>query len=235
MLEEVARLSETYRAAVVLCELEGRTRAAAARELGIAEGTLSSRLAAARRTLARRLGDRGLAPAVFAAVAGSAACPVLAADAIRLGGASAVPRVEQLSVAVMKAVFPIRWAVASAAAVVISLGFALGGADPVPVVSKPVVRLQPAPKPAAKGPNKILFYRNGYLALIDPDGKNDKKLGAKHDDYHPHDAKLSPDGRTVAVSIPVPPTPGDRPADGEPPRKLIVREASLASNSSLSP
>src|SRR5262245_52922967 len=104
VLEEVARLSDAYRPAVVLCELEGRSRATAARELGIAEGTLSSRLAAARKVLARRFRDRGLVPAVLAAVAGSAACPVLAADAARLAGASASParRVEQLSEAVMQ-------------------------------------------------------------------------------------------------------------------------------------
>src|SRR5688572_17901574 len=80
VLEEVAGLSAAYRAAVVLCELEGRPRAVAAGELGIPQSTLSSRLAAARRVLAARLRDRGLAPAVLAAVAGAAGCPVLAAD-----------------------------------------------------------------------------------------------------------------------------------------------------------
>ena len=47
----------------------------------------------------------------------------------------------------MKTGFPLRWAVASAAAVVVSLGFVLGGADPAPT-PKPVARLQPTPKPA---------------------------------------------------------------------------------------
>src|SRR5205814_2822133 len=98
VLEEVAGLSAAYRAAVVLCELEGRPRADAARELGIPEGTLSSRLAAARKVLAARFRDRGLAPAVLAAVAGAASCPVLAADAARLAGASGAssPRVLKL-------------------------------------------------------------------------------------------------------------------------------------------
>src|SRR5262249_42188270 len=54
----IARLPATLRTAVVLCELEGRTRRDAARLLGIPEGTLSSRLAAARKQLAARL--RGL-------------------------------------------------------------------------------------------------------------------------------------------------------------------------------
>jgi len=42
----------------VLCEPQGRTRKEAAGLLKIPEGTLSSRLATARKTLARRLGDR---------------------------------------------------------------------------------------------------------------------------------------------------------------------------------
>ncbi|MBN9522274.1 sigma-70 family RNA polymerase sigma factor [bacterium] len=70
VMEEVNRLSAKYRAAVVLCELEGRSRAAAARELGIAEGTLSSRLAEARKHLARRLSARGFGPAALAALVG---------------------------------------------------------------------------------------------------------------------------------------------------------------------
>jgi RNA polymerase sigma factor (sigma-70 family) len=58
---ELARLPETYRLPVVLCELEGRSRKDAARQLGLAEGTLSSRLAHARKTLARRMAAHGAA------------------------------------------------------------------------------------------------------------------------------------------------------------------------------
>lgn len=58
--EEIANLSDNYRAAVVLCELDGVGRAEAAQQLGIAEGTLSSRLAAARKQLATRLKARGV-------------------------------------------------------------------------------------------------------------------------------------------------------------------------------
>jgi hypothetical protein len=49
-----------YRLPLVLCELEGRSRQQAARELTIPEGTLSSRLARARRLLSKRLTRRGL-------------------------------------------------------------------------------------------------------------------------------------------------------------------------------
>jgi RNA polymerase sigma factor (sigma-70 family) len=56
---ELSRLPEKYRSAVVMCELGGTSRKEAARRLGLAEGTLSSRLAAARVRLARRLSRYG--------------------------------------------------------------------------------------------------------------------------------------------------------------------------------
>ncbi|MFO0806934.1 MAG: RNA polymerase sigma factor [Gemmataceae bacterium] len=58
--EELAKLPEKYRAAVVLCDLEGLGRKEAAGRLRVPEGTLSSRLAHARKVLAGRLSRRGL-------------------------------------------------------------------------------------------------------------------------------------------------------------------------------
>jgi len=49
---EIERLPAKYRLRVVLCELEGHGRKEAAAQLGIPAGTLSSRLAYARRVLA---------------------------------------------------------------------------------------------------------------------------------------------------------------------------------------
>jgi RNA polymerase sigma factor (sigma-70 family) len=57
---ELSRLPEKYRTAVILCDLEGRTRKEVARQLKVPEGTLSSRLAMGRRLLARRLSRYGL-------------------------------------------------------------------------------------------------------------------------------------------------------------------------------
>jgi RNA polymerase sigma factor (sigma-70 family) len=58
--QELSRLPDRYRAPVVLCDLEGKTRKEAARQLGLPEGTLSAQLSRARRMLARRLARRGV-------------------------------------------------------------------------------------------------------------------------------------------------------------------------------
>src|SRR5262245_28174292 len=58
---ELNALPDKYRVAVILCDLEGRTRKDVARQLGVPEGTLSGRLTTARRMLAQRLARQGLA------------------------------------------------------------------------------------------------------------------------------------------------------------------------------
>ncbi|HEY1859707.1 MAG TPA: sigma-70 family RNA polymerase sigma factor [Gemmataceae bacterium] len=58
---EVRRLPEKYRAAFVLCYLEGKTNEEAAQELGCPKGTILSRLSRARDRLRKRLNQRGLA------------------------------------------------------------------------------------------------------------------------------------------------------------------------------
>jgi RNA polymerase sigma factor (sigma-70 family) len=55
---ELSRLPDKYRLPVILCELEGRPRREVARRLHLPEGTLSSRLAQARKLLAARLTRR---------------------------------------------------------------------------------------------------------------------------------------------------------------------------------
>jgi RNA polymerase sigma factor (sigma-70 family) len=59
--QELSRLPAKYRSAIVLCDLEGKSRKEAAGQLKIPEGTLSSRLTTARTKLAKRLARHGLA------------------------------------------------------------------------------------------------------------------------------------------------------------------------------
>jgi RNA polymerase sigma factor (sigma-70 family) len=58
--EEVSRLPQKYRAVFVLCHVEGRTNAEAARELRCPVGTVLSRLSRARQRLRDRLTRRGV-------------------------------------------------------------------------------------------------------------------------------------------------------------------------------
>jgi len=62
--EEINRLPEKYRAAFVLCYLQGHTNEEAAERLGCPKGTILSRLARGRERLRSRLARRGLALSV---------------------------------------------------------------------------------------------------------------------------------------------------------------------------
>lgn len=87
--QELNKLPNKYRTVVVLCELEGRPRKEAAELLGLPEGTLSSRLAMARRMLGERLVRRGFAltatalSTALSPSSGSAASTVLITTTIR--------------------------------------------------------------------------------------------------------------------------------------------------------
>jgi RNA polymerase sigma factor (sigma-70 family) len=117
--EEVQRLPARYRVPVLLCYLQGQTNQAAARQLGVPEGTLKGRLMRARELLRARLTRRGLvlsAGALVAALTDNAAAavpPALAAATSQLGpliaagqpvAAGAVaPRVLHLTQGVLRA------------------------------------------------------------------------------------------------------------------------------------
>jgi RNA polymerase sigma factor (sigma-70 family) len=58
--QELSRLPGRYRVAILLCDLEGKTRTEAARQLRCPEGAVAGRLARARVMLAKRLRQRGV-------------------------------------------------------------------------------------------------------------------------------------------------------------------------------
>jgi RNA polymerase sigma factor (sigma-70 family) len=77
--QELTRLPDKYRVAIILCDLEGKTRKDAARQLNVPEGTLAARLARGRVMLAKRLARHGLA------VAGWSLSALVAQDAASAG------------------------------------------------------------------------------------------------------------------------------------------------------
>ena len=241
--EEIARLPEDQRAAVVLCELEGQSRQDAAARLGVSEGTLSSRLARARRALADRLRRRGVAltaaglTAAFAQLASASVPGGLVSTAVACAtGPGPVPAaVAALSHGVLRVMFVqklkvLALALAAASGLLASAAFVggqLAAADPPAAAAPPTVPVSaPAPKPAAgnplpQGPNKLLLFRAGHLVLLDPDGKNEKRVTPERLTFY-RDARLSPDGKTVAlVALPGVIAPG-QPIRLDP-QKLFIR------------
>lgn len=119
--QEVQRLPRRYRTPFILCYLEGKTHAEAARLLACPPGTIASRLAWARERLRARLTARGLAlPATLAclivpAEAEAASLAVLIATALRtarmittgiLAGSETIPaHVTAWSEGVVRAMF----------------------------------------------------------------------------------------------------------------------------------
>jgi RNA polymerase sigma factor (sigma-70 family) len=131
---ELSRLPDKLRLPVVLCDLEGRTRREVARQLGVPDGTLSNRLTAARRTLAKRLADRGVtlpAGALAIALAGSAVPALLAASTLRAAlatgpaaAAAVSAAVSTLTQGVLKTMFLAK--LKTIAAVALALGVVTG-------------------------------------------------------------------------------------------------------------
>jgi RNA polymerase sigma factor (sigma-70 family) len=174
--QELGRLPEKYRAVVVLCDLEGKTRGEAARQLGCAEGTVASRLARGRAALAGRLARRGFTGACGAALLHGTAPAGLPAGlvvaTVRAAGPSTASRVAlpakvlALTEGALKSMFHAK--VKSAAAAVLVLGITALGAGGL-------LSRAWATRPAGEGPD------TPQQAPAGPDGLHERVVQMKRE------------------------------------------------------
>jgi RNA polymerase sigma factor (sigma-70 family) len=167
---ELGRLPEKYRIAVLLCDLEGKTRHEAARQLRVPEGTVASRLATGRGLLARRLIRRGLgvsaiglaATGVHQVASGAVPAALLASTAKAVGllaaGEAAAAglvsaEVSALADSVLRAMTVAKQKTAGVCLVLAALVLAGG------MVARRALEPQPTPpQPALQEPGEVMRF-----------------------------------------------------------------------------
>lgn len=196
--EEIAKLPPAARDAVILCELQGLSRREAAAKLGIAEGTLSSRLASARKALAAKLQARGVV--LSAALAGAAVVsPELASAAVGAATGSSLSSVV-VSLADGASAMTLFSKLKLTAVAVLFLLLAAGGVGPWRANETAAA---PVPKQAPDGVLLACRFNrtepDKVLEALDPSGKSldHLKLGELR---NVHRMRVSPDGTRLAFT-----------------------------------
>ncbi len=198
--EEIAGLPVKLRSAVTLCELEGLSRSAAAARLSIAEGTVSSRLAAARKRLAERLRARGVGLSVavgfcLLAETSAGAVPPVVEAASRVASALAAGVIRSLFLVKLKAA---SFALVALATLACAWTAFAGEPQSPDTRSSRVMILAPVPKPHE---GRIFVWIGDRPLLLKPDGTKLDSPEAIPDATMmvlPRNAKLSPDGKRIA-------------------------------------
>jgi RNA polymerase sigma factor (sigma-70 family) len=195
---EVNRLPDKYRVPLVLCDLEGRKRKDVARLLRIPEGTLSSRLAAARRRLARRLSGHGLtlSGGTLAALVSQNAAPagvpgslVVSTARVAAGPAAAsgaVPaRVAAVTEGVMKAMLVTQLKKSFVLLLTLGVLFAAGAGAFHALAAGQAAGKEDTPIPAAKVGEVRRFEGHPdwvYTVALSPDGRRALSGSASEED-----------------------------------------------------
>jgi RNA polymerase sigma factor (sigma-70 family) len=190
---ELAALPESQRAAVVLCDLHGKTRAEAAAELNRPEGTVAAWLARGRKALAARLARRGVtlpAAGLGAVATPSAVSAKLASSAVATVLGRGIPAgVLALAEGVMRSLSSTS---SKLAAVAVAFAALLGAvttaaawpidepkldAPPIVAAAPPAPAAAPVPKPEPDV--KAFLDHKGfvYSAAYAPDGKKFLSVG----------------------------------------------------------
>jgi len=166
---ELARLPDKYREVIVLCDLEGQTRKAVARQLKIPEGTVASRQATARKLLAERLRRRGFAGSGGLLV--SACVPrSLVASTVDSMTAGAAPQVMAVAKGVLKTMLVGKLKKAAAVVLVLSLVVVASGVQ-VGRTERPPVERDGEPSLATARDEDEQLQGEWMLIAREQDGK----------------------------------------------------------------